>query len=500
MTEPARVFICYAREDQHAARRLFKDLRKAGLNPWLDAESLLPGQRWEVTIRQAIRESSYFLALLSSKSVEKRSFLQKEIREALDISDEFPEKCIFLIPVRLDDCEPPYQKLREFQWVDMFPDWDDGMNRLLTAIETDKETSIMKSKLTGAVLKDLNREILDFLGEEEEKKSPTRAYLSILRTDGGGIEISVDFLNGTIPVLKSSVFIDTSDKVEKLSRQFMYIGRILSKYFSFQYPNGKQSNEFLAILKRKGRELLECLGSEDIIEKLNVSHVILETNMDDIPFELMWADNFFSLKYAIGRRLRIKEQVISRSHRSIGIPRALVIADPTSDLKEAIDECNYIKAKLSKFIDIDYLTRTKTTCNHVLTLLQSGYTIIHYAGHIDENGLKLSDGYLYSNVIRENLKGNPIVFMNGCRSATRTNPRLAEAFLCGGAIGYIGSLWWISDKPAAELAIDFYRNVLDCYTLGESLMMAKEKAFHKGSLGWACYILFGDPALRLVKG
>ena len=40
------VFISYAREDSDAAKRLKKDLKDAGLNPWLDKEELLPGQNW----------------------------------------------------------------------------------------------------------------------------------------------------------------------------------------------------------------------------------------------------------------------------------------------------------------------------------------------------------------------------------------------------------------------------------------------------------------------
>ena len=106
MSIQKRIFICYAQEDENAARKLFSNLRAEGLNPWLDKESLLPGQNWRLAIQQAIRESSYFLALLSSRSVTKRGFVQKEIREALDVMSELPEGEIFLIPVRLDDCRP----------------------------------------------------------------------------------------------------------------------------------------------------------------------------------------------------------------------------------------------------------------------------------------------------------------------------------------------------------------------------------------------------------
>lgn len=74
-----RVFISYAREDITYARKMFHDLARASYEPWLDCESLLPGQRWEPTIEQAIRESRYFVALISSRSSVKRGYVQKEI-------------------------------------------------------------------------------------------------------------------------------------------------------------------------------------------------------------------------------------------------------------------------------------------------------------------------------------------------------------------------------------------------------------------------------------
>src|SRR3972149_8698869 len=120
---PTKVFISYGREDEGAARRLFGDLKKAGLDPWFDKECLFPGQKWRTAIRQAIGESRYFLALLSSKSVARRGVIQKEIRDGLSVLEEFPEVGTYLIPVRLDDCEPPYQMLHDLQWVDMFHSW-----------------------------------------------------------------------------------------------------------------------------------------------------------------------------------------------------------------------------------------------------------------------------------------------------------------------------------------------------------------------------------------
>lgn len=128
------IFISYARPDVEPARRLYADLRAAGINAWLDEANLLPGQNWRAAITSAIEHSRFFIALLSSRSVSRKGFVNKELVEALDMLDTYPESEIFLIPARLDDCEPSHQKLRDLNWVDLFPDWDGGLAKILKAV------------------------------------------------------------------------------------------------------------------------------------------------------------------------------------------------------------------------------------------------------------------------------------------------------------------------------------------------------------------------------
>ncbi|MDL1919030.1 toll/interleukin-1 receptor domain-containing protein, partial [Chloroflexi bacterium CFX5] len=69
-----KVFISYAREDSEIAKKLYDDLSQAGVELWFDRESLAPGQDWQLEIEKAIKESTFFLALISSKSTTKRGF------------------------------------------------------------------------------------------------------------------------------------------------------------------------------------------------------------------------------------------------------------------------------------------------------------------------------------------------------------------------------------------------------------------------------------------
>jgi hypothetical protein len=126
-----RVFINYAREDIAWAQRLYVDLVQHGIEPWLDLVKLLPGQSWKREIRKAIREANFVITLISSRSVEKRGFVNAEIRECLDLLNELPEATVFMLPVRLEPCDPSFERLRELHWVDLFPSYEAGLEKLL---------------------------------------------------------------------------------------------------------------------------------------------------------------------------------------------------------------------------------------------------------------------------------------------------------------------------------------------------------------------------------
>ena len=133
------VFLSYARLDIEKARHLCDDLRKfSGLKVWFDKDDLLPGMRWRPAIRKAIRESDYFIALLSKQSSAKRGYRHSELRQAFDVFEEFPDDQIYLIPTRLDDCEPPLEELRDVTYADLFPEWSDGVERLGKAMRVKK--------------------------------------------------------------------------------------------------------------------------------------------------------------------------------------------------------------------------------------------------------------------------------------------------------------------------------------------------------------------------
>lgn len=144
---PLRVFLCHASGDKPAVTKLYERLVKDGVDAWLDKEKLIPGQDWRVEIPKAVKSSDVVIVCLSSQSVTKEGFVQKEIRFALDAADEKPDGTIFIIPTRLENCTVP-DRINRFHWVDLF--LDDGYERLFKALivrATELEITLEKSPI-----------------------------------------------------------------------------------------------------------------------------------------------------------------------------------------------------------------------------------------------------------------------------------------------------------------------------------------------------------------
>lgn len=125
------LFLCYAKEDRDLARDLYERLCAADLRVWFDEDALLPGQNWESEVRAAIRGCRLFLACLSPRSVSKKGFINRELREAIRTWEEYPSGAIYLVPILLEQCNPPEQ-LEGVQWCDLTD--DNGFDLLLRTI------------------------------------------------------------------------------------------------------------------------------------------------------------------------------------------------------------------------------------------------------------------------------------------------------------------------------------------------------------------------------
>ena len=135
------MFISYASEDYDLAVRFKNDLTYAGLDPWIDKESLQGGAPWKEVIEREIRNSGYFIPLLSRNSVENKGYVNKEWQLALEyknqpILEEFVKN--FVIPVKLDDYDISHmhKKIKELHVIDLSKGWEKGIRNVIELIES----------------------------------------------------------------------------------------------------------------------------------------------------------------------------------------------------------------------------------------------------------------------------------------------------------------------------------------------------------------------------
>jgi len=122
--------LCHASSDKPVVRDLYHRLQADGFAPWLDEEDLVAGQDWQKEIPAAVRASDIVVVCLSQDFV-KEGYRQKEVRVALSVEEQKPERTIFIIPARLEPVVVP-ERLSQWQWVNLFQ--KDGYQRLVRAL------------------------------------------------------------------------------------------------------------------------------------------------------------------------------------------------------------------------------------------------------------------------------------------------------------------------------------------------------------------------------
>jgi TIR domain-containing protein/uncharacterized protein DUF3298 len=108
-----QIFISYARPDRDVAVEIYDALAKKGFHPWMDCKKLLGGQNWDFEIERALSKSEIVIALVSPNSIDRRGYLQRELRFAFDKMREKLVDDIFIVAILHDTNDIP-ERFREF--------------------------------------------------------------------------------------------------------------------------------------------------------------------------------------------------------------------------------------------------------------------------------------------------------------------------------------------------------------------------------------------------
>ena len=144
MTEKKRkhIFLSYCRDNKTEVARLRDELAKTGEQVWWD-QDIEAGQDSKFEIREAMKNAYAVVLFLSKESAKRRmSGIYPEALDAIDLHREYAPGSIFVIPVRLSECEIPSieidgtRTLDRIQFVDLFPapKYSEGLEKLLRAV------------------------------------------------------------------------------------------------------------------------------------------------------------------------------------------------------------------------------------------------------------------------------------------------------------------------------------------------------------------------------
>lgn len=98
-----QIFFSYANQDQTRVIPYHDALKRSSFNVWLDCKQIKPGQNWDFEIKRALEKSSLVIVFLSKFSIERRGYVQRELKLALDKLSEKLIDDIYIIPILLED-------------------------------------------------------------------------------------------------------------------------------------------------------------------------------------------------------------------------------------------------------------------------------------------------------------------------------------------------------------------------------------------------------------
>ena len=119
-------FVSYSREDSAFALRLAEDVKAADGNVWLDQLDIVPGERWDRAVENALHNCTRVLVILSPASVPSTNVMD-EVFFAL------AEKKT-VIPIMYRDCAVPL-RLRRVHYIDFRSDYPPALRDLLKTLD-----------------------------------------------------------------------------------------------------------------------------------------------------------------------------------------------------------------------------------------------------------------------------------------------------------------------------------------------------------------------------
>lgn len=149
MSENPLIFISYASPDRERVVVFHDYLKAQGFHVWMDFQQLKGGQNWHYEITRALNRATLILMFVSENSVDRRGYLQREIKISLDRAHERLVDDIYIVPVLLDETAAIPEQLDDIQFINaghpnVFDQIKDSITHQLERIGA--ETSVIQNE------------------------------------------------------------------------------------------------------------------------------------------------------------------------------------------------------------------------------------------------------------------------------------------------------------------------------------------------------------------
>lgn len=127
-SQPPQFFISYSRKDKVFTEKLALDLKRRGIDIWLDIHQIKPGESWSHQIGKALDQAQAMVLILSPDSLASAN-VDDEWNYYLDVKK-------MVLPVLIERCNIPF-RLHKLQYINFIDNpYDVALNRLVSQLHT----------------------------------------------------------------------------------------------------------------------------------------------------------------------------------------------------------------------------------------------------------------------------------------------------------------------------------------------------------------------------
>ena len=281
-------------------------------------------------------------------------------------------------------------------------------------------------------------------------------------------------------------------------------------------------------VRKAGDDLMQHLLPKEIraIFPQAGEALLLSTNRQAIPWELLWDGDFLGVRFAMGRQLITRDKIRklgvrvamggrqfvtvdeirkSESDPEIRQKTCLFLTNPTEDLPESRKEAKRLMEYFRNHgIACTLIAGEQITSADIYSYLRSKFDIVHYSGHIDideEKGayLRLSrKGRFYlSTALTLDDFGRPFVFLNGCGvgPARGSSAKIVRPLIAAGCGPILCATMPVTDRGSRLFSEQLIANVLLGMSYGKATMEARKRFLNdpSGGTDWMRFVYYGNP-------